>query len=437
MAAASRSRPVRRRHAAPRARRRARRARHQRRGRRCCKGTASSGSTSAADGVVAGIEGLGTIAARYVVAADGMWSPDAQGARARRRRATSASGTPSASTSTASPARPRDQLIVWFDADLLPGYAWSFPLPGRSRQRRLRRPARRHGTAYAGHEADCGRRSSTGRTSPPPSARVRRPRTGTWRGRSRPRIDRATLPHGPVLFAGDAAAATDVMTGEGIGQALLTGRLAAEAIVGRRAGRRGAAGYRHAVRGELVADHRMSVLLGRVLARRRGADGAIAHRSPTPATGAAATSPAGCSRTSPERSRSPPAAGTGGSCVARAPSHRHAREPGGGLPSAVMRTRLTELLDIEHPVMLAGMGGVSLPPPGRRRVSEAGGIGTLGASTMRADELAEEMAAVRELTAKPFGVDLLTALPGQVEAGHPRRHRRRRPHLRRRPRRAP
>ena len=34
--------------------------------------------------------------------------------------------------------------------------------------------------------------------------------------------------------------------------------------------------YRHAVRGELVADHRMSVLLGRVLGRRRGADGAIA-----------------------------------------------------------------------------------------------------------------------------------------------------------------
>jgi flavin-dependent dehydrogenase len=33
------------------------------------------------------------------------------------------------------------------------------------------------------------------------------------------------------MFVGDAAAATDVMTGEGIGQALLTGRLAAEAIL--------------------------------------------------------------------------------------------------------------------------------------------------------------------------------------------------------------
>ncbi len=82
----------------------------------------------------------------------------------------------------------------------------------------------------------------------------------------------------------------------------------------------------------------------------------------------------------------------------------------------VMRTRLTELLEIEHPVMLAGMGGVSYHRL-VAAVSEAGGIGTLGASTMRADELPVEMAAVRALTAKAFGVDLLTALPGQVEAG--------------------
>jgi len=82
----------------------------------------------------------------------------------------------------------------------------------------------------------------------------------------------------------------------------------------------------------------------------------------------------------------------------------------------MIRTRLTELLDIEHPVMLAGMGGVSYHRL-VAAVSEAGGIGTLGASTMRADELPVEMAKVRERTAKPFGVDLLTALPGQVEAG--------------------
>ena len=81
-----------------------------------------------------------------------------------------------------------------------------------------------------------------------------------------------------------------------------------------------------------------------------------------------------------------------------------------------MRTRLTELLDIEHPVMLAGMGGVSYHRL-VAAVSEAGGIGTLGASTMSPDELPVEMAKVRELTSKPFGVDLLTAMPGQVDRG--------------------
>jgi enoyl-[acyl-carrier protein] reductase II len=81
-----------------------------------------------------------------------------------------------------------------------------------------------------------------------------------------------------------------------------------------------------------------------------------------------------------------------------------------------MRTRLTDLLEIEHPVMLAGMGGVSYHRL-VAAVSEAGGIGTLGASTMRPAELVEEIAATRALTKKPFGVDLLTALPGQVENG--------------------
>ena len=74
------------------------------------------------------------------------------------------------------------------------------------------------------------------------------------------------------------------------------------------------------------------------------------------------------------------------------------------------------MLDIEHPIMLAGMGGVSYADL-VAAVSDAGGIGTLGASTMGPDELPAEMARVRELTTKPFGVDLLTALPGQVERG--------------------
>ncbi|MEN3273387.1 MAG: hypothetical protein V7636_2148, partial [Actinomycetota bacterium] len=78
-----------------------------------------------------------------------------------------------------------------------------------------------------------------------------------------------------------------------------------------------------------------------------------------------------------------------------------------------MRTRLTEILEIEHPVMLAGMGGVSYADL-VAAVSEAGGFGTLGASTM-GDSMADEMRKVRSLTSKPFGVDLLTAVPGQLD----------------------
>jgi enoyl-[acyl-carrier protein] reductase II len=73
-----------------------------------------------------------------------------------------------------------------------------------------------------------------------------------------------------------------------------------------------------------------------------------------------------------------------------------------------MRTRLTDILEIEHPVMLAGMGGVSYSTL-VAAVSEAGGFGCLGASTMAPDQMVEEMNAVKKLTDKPFGVDLLTA----------------------------
>jgi flavin-dependent dehydrogenase len=85
------------------------------------------------------------------------------------------------------------------------------------------------------------------------------------------------LTHQRVLFVGDAAAATDVMTGEGIGQALLTGRLAAEAIEqgGALQPRLVADEYEALVRNELVADHRMAKRLGAVLTHRRGAELAL------------------------------------------------------------------------------------------------------------------------------------------------------------------
>jgi len=80
----------------------------------------------------------------------------------------------------------------------------------------------------------------------------------------------------------------------------------------------------------------------------------------------------------------------------------------------VIKTRLTDILSIDHPVMLAGMGGVSYAPLAAA-VSAAGGIGTLGAATMDEPTLLEQMAYIRKhAPGRPFGVDLLTAMPGDM-----------------------
>jgi enoyl-[acyl-carrier protein] reductase II len=76
-------------------------------------------------------------------------------------------------------------------------------------------------------------------------------------------------------------------------------------------------------------------------------------------------------------------------------------------------TRLTEALGVEHPVMLAGMGGVSYHRL-TAAVSAAGGFGCLGASVMTNDQMVAEIGKVREATDRPFGVDLLTAMPGDM-----------------------
>lgn len=80
-----------------------------------------------------------------------------------------------------------------------------------------------------------------------------------------------------------------------------------------------------------------------------------------------------------------------------------------------LRTPVCELLGIEHPVFLAGMGGVAYAEV-CAAVSEAGGFGTLGMASERPEGIRREMRAVRERTGKPFGVDLLAALPDRMLA---------------------
>lgn len=216
-----------------------------------------------------------TIRCSYVVGADGMWSP--------LRKAV---GLPEPGYlgdwhafrqyfRTQGP----DARLMWvfFDGDLLPGYAWSFPLAdgrvnvGFGVQRgaagsggELRRQwdailARPHLAQVLGESPQP---EGTLKTWPIPTARHRSPPSA---------LD------GRVLFVGDAARAPDSMTGEGIGQALETAELAARAIVGSGPHRSGTAAvsYQRALGRGLLVDDRLSVLLSRALSRTRALEGAM------------------------------------------------------------------------------------------------------------------------------------------------------------------
>ncbi len=79
----------------------------------------------------------------------------------------------------------------------------------------------------------------------------------------------------------------------------------------------------------------------------------------------------------------------------------------------VLRTPLCDMLGIEYPVILAGMGPVAggAQPVATAElaaaVSNAGGLGVIGGAGYPPERLREEIRRVRELTDKPFGVDLL------------------------------
>jgi len=80
-----------------------------------------------------------------------------------------------------------------------------------------------------------------------------------------------------------------------------------------------------------------------------------------------------------------------------------------------LHTKLCDLLGVEHPIMLAGMGGVSYGELAAA-VSNAGGYGVLGMAGRTPDFIRDEMRKVKSLTDKPFGVDLLAASPESLEA---------------------
>ena len=93
------------------------------------------------------------------------------------------------------------------------------------------------------------------------------------------------------------------------------------------------------------------------------------------------------------------ASGTALGCASAARS----TEPG---EASRLRTELCDMLGIEYPILQAGMAPVAGPELAAA-VSAAGGLGILGVAHQPPDEVRRRIRRVRELTNKPFGVNLL------------------------------
>jgi len=76
-----------------------------------------------------------------------------------------------------------------------------------------------------------------------------------------------------------------------------------------------------------------------------------------------------------------------------------------------MRTRITELLGIKYPVIQAPANYVGVPRL-VAAVSNAGGFGILASGRFAPEEIREDVRAVKQLTDKPFGVNLIFGSPG-------------------------
>ncbi len=83
--------------------------------------------------------------------------------------------------------------------------------------------------------------------------------------------------------------------------------------------------------------------------------------------------------------------------------------------SRQLSTPICDLLGIDHPILLAGMGGrgAATPPALVAAVSEAGGMGFIGGSGLSAEQIRDRIREVRSLTDKPFGVNCL--LPASMD----------------------
>ena len=81
---------------------------------------------------------------------------------------------------------------------------------------------------------------------------------------------------------------------------------------------------------------------------------------------------------------------------------RHVVEPG---YNCGMQNRITEMLGVEHPIVQAPMGYIARAQLASA-VSNAGGLGIIETSSGQLDEVRDEIRKMRDLTDKPFGVNI-------------------------------
>jgi menaquinone-9 beta-reductase len=244
-------------------------------------GVAVTAMREGEDAVTVVLDGRGEVRAQWVIAADGHYSP------VRRML----DDEPAVELGTWHAARQYfrnvddERLWVVFEAELLPGYAWVFPL-GNGRANvgfgvlRTQRDGAGSGKRLAAQWRDVVGHSKVREILGP-----RAEPDGPHRAWPIPAsFDAGRLARGRVLFAGDAANAVDPMTGEGIAQAIDTGILAARAIEGDATPPAVNARYRQAVTRTVGVDLRFAAALQHLLRTPVGARAAIRAAGLTPWT---------------------------------------------------------------------------------------------------------------------------------------------------------
>ena len=81
----------------------------------------------------------------------------------------------------------------------------------------------------------------------------------------------------------------------------------------------------------------------------------------------------------------------------------------------MLKTSLCELLGIEYPVIQGGMAWVA-DAELAAAVSNAGGLGIIGGMNSNGEQLSRQIARAKELTDKPFGVNIMLMSPFVKEA---------------------